>query len=176
MQFVMSGRGVLLISLLFATAINILHLVRDEPLHRSGTADIIAIALKSKNVRDVHNFAAALGQIAPGVTLLVPADRRIRRGSDFNAKLFGLGRIKGIKREKSKTFREPIEIPAEFIVARGEVWSDPQAPRAGRPGETWAIAVGKSPPKQMLLLSTKDFDHFVVDPCLIDDHPKQKSE
>ncbi|MGD9501113.1 MAG: hypothetical protein AB7V40_01335 [Methyloceanibacter sp.] len=134
----------------------------SKAIHRFETPDIIVLGLRSKDIRNTLNLYGALLEIAPDVTLIVPTGRRL--SPSFTSRVVGLSRAKLVEREDL-----PALDPRNFagsIRAQGRVWRDAKDVRRKKPGESWAIAAGSCPIKEMIMLTNDEFDYFLLDSSL----------
>lgn len=117
---------------------------RYQAINREATSSIIDIGVKhSPHFREAYGLALALAEIAPGAKLLTPS-KGTYSGDEFRTRMIGFGRVASIEQLSydPETFLADFD-PSDFIVASGE---------GGNHGNPFAIAVGKHPPEEFIVL------------------------
>ena len=134
-------------------------------LHALDSFDIVELGLKQGNIRATMNLYAVVGHEAPGVPLVVTSPELNKRGSEFRARMLGIGLVSGI--DMCEIDSAEITLDPSIELQKGEVWKNPGDARRKTNGITWAFGKSATPPKRLVQLKISEFDILIVDEALV---------
>jgi len=127
--------------------------------------DIIELGLKNRNIRNTMNLYAVVGHEAPGIPLIITSPELNRRGSEFRARMLGIGLSSRI--DPCKMDNAEVDLDSAAELKKGVVWDTPRAARRKGARTTWAFAKSAAKPTRLVQLKTPEVDVFIVDEALI---------
>lgn len=168
-----TGPVFLAVLMLAAAAANLYQFAQIDSVgpehHRAvyefNSFDVFALGLKQNNIRNTMNLYVVVGHEAPGIPLVVTSPELNRRGSDFRAKMLGIGLSSQIR--FCEINDNEIELDPSIKLTKGVLWTRPRGARHKEPGITWAFAKSTSEPTRLVQLKTPEVDLLIVDDALI---------